>query len=344
MREERQAPPESVAVIGAGAWGTALAVILAERYARVSLWVFEGSLAAEMERTRENAAYLPGVRIPQAVQPTSSLEAALSGQRLVIFVVPSHAFRGVLEQARRHFNPRALVVSATKGIEVQSLSTMSGIMREILSPVHHPRLAVLSGPGFAREVVVGRPTAIVAAAEDAEVARAVQRAVSGNALRVYAGTDPLGVELGGAVKNVIAIAAGVVDGLNLGPNARAALITRGLAEIARLGVAMGAQAVTFAGLAGMGDLILTCTGDLSRNRRVGLLLAQGHRIEDILSGLGHVAEGVFSAQEVQRIADARDIEMPITRAVCDVLYHGVQAKEAVQSLLARDPKEEVQGL
>ncbi len=336
MSEERRAHSESVAVIGAGAWGTALTVILAERYTRVSLWVFEASLAAELERTRENATYLPGVRIPQAVLPTPSIEAALSRQRLVIFVVPSHAFRGVLEQARLHLDPRALVVSATKGIEVQSLSTMSGIMRQVLSPVHHPHLAVLSGPGFAREVVVGCPTAIVAAAEGAEVARAVQRAVSGNTLRVYAGTDPLGVELGGAVKNVIAIAAGVVDGLNLGPNARAALITRGLAEITRLGVAMGAQAATFAGLAGMGDLILTCTGDLSRNRRVGLALAQGLRLEDILASLRAVAEGVNTCRSTVALAERYGVEMPICRAVHRVLFEGQNPREAVVQLMMRE--------
>ncbi len=336
MREGRPAPQESVAVIGAGAWGTALAVILAERYPRVSLWVYEATLLAELERTRENAAYLPGVRIPPAVQPTSSLEDALSGQRLVILVVPSHAFRGVLEQARPHLDPRDLVVSATKGIEVQSLSTMSGIMREVLLPAHHLRLAVLSGPGFAREVVVGRPTAIVAAAEDAEIARAVQRAISGNALRIYAGTDPLGVELGGAVKNVIAIAAGVVDGLNLGPNARAALITRGLAEITRLGVAMGAEAATFAGLAGMGDLILTCTGDLSRNRRVGLALAKGLRLQDILADLGAVAEGVNTCRSTVALAERYGAEMPICRAVHRVLFEGQDPREAVVQLMTRE--------
>ena len=336
MRVERRTPPESVAVIGAGAWGTALTVILAERYARVSLWVFEAALAAALERTRENTAYLPGVRVPQAVRPTPSLEAALSRQHLVIFVVPSHAFRGVLEQARFHLDPRALVVSGTKGIEVQSLSTMFGIMREVLLPVHHPHLAVLSGPGFAREVVVGRPTAIVAAAEGAEVARAVQRAVSGNALRVYASTDPLGVELGGAVKNVIAIAAGVVDGLNLGPNARAALITRGLAEITRLGLAMGAQAATFAGLAGMGDLILTCTDDLSRNRRVGLALAQGLRLEDILASLGAVAEGVNTCRSTVALAERYGVEMPISRAVHRVLFEGQNPREAVIQLMTRE--------
>jgi glycerol-3-phosphate dehydrogenase (NAD(P)+) len=336
MREDQPVSPESVVVIGAGAWGTALAVILAERYTRVSLWTFEAALGTEMERTRENAAYLPGVRIPHAVQPTPSLEAALSGQRFVIFVVPSHVFRGVLERSRLHLDQESLVVSATKGIEVQSLSTMSGIMREVLSPGHHSRLAVLSGPGFAREIVAGRPTAIVAAAIDASVARAVQLAISGNALRVYAGTDPLGVELGGAVKNVVAIAAGVVDGLALGPNARAALITRGLAEITRLGVAMGAQAATFAGLAGMGDLILTCTDDLSRNRRVGLALAKGVRLEDILANLGAVAEGVNTCRSTVALAKRHGVEMPICRAVHRVLFEGEKPREAVVQLMMRE--------
>ena len=336
MKIDGGSPLESVAVIGAGAWGTALTVILAERYARVSLWVFEGALAAALERTRENAAYLPGVRVPEAVRPTSSLEAALFRQRLVIFVVPSHAFRGVLEQARFHLDPLALVVSGTKGIEVQSLLTMFGIMGEVLLPVHRPRLAVLSGPGFAREVVAGGPTAVVAAAESAEVARAVQSAVSGNSLRVYASTDPLGVELGGAVKNVIAIAAGVVDGLKLGPNARAALITRGLAEITRLGVAMGAHAATFAGLAGMGDLILTCTDDLSRNRRVGLALAQGLRLEDILASLGAVAEGVNTCRSTVALAERYGVEMPISRAVHRVLFEGQDPRQAVVQLMTRE--------
>lgn len=336
MRDKDSAPPESVAIIGAGAWGTALAVVLAERYARAALWVFEPELAAEIQRTQENSAYLPGVRIPPVVRPTPSIDAALAGQHLVIFVVPSHAFRGIVDQAARHLDPRALVVSATKGIEVSSLFTMSRIMREVLPPPFHPRLAVLSGPSFAREVVAGRPTAIVAAAEDAGVARAVQRAVSGNALRVYAGTDPVGVEVGGAVKNVIAIAAGVVDGLSLGPNARAALITRGLAEITRLGVAMGARADTFAGLTGMGDLILTCTGDLSRNRRVGLALAKGTRLDDILAGLGAVAEGVNTCRSTVALAERHGVEMPICRAVHRALFEGQDPREAVVQLMTRE--------
>jgi glycerol-3-phosphate dehydrogenase (NAD(P)+) len=336
MRDDRDAPLDSVAVIGAGAWGTALAVLLAERYGQVSLWVFEESLADEMDRTRENAAYLPGIGIPRRVHPTSSMETALAGRRLVILVVPSHAFRGVLKQAATHLDPRVLLVSATKGIEVQSLCTMSRIMREGLPPAHHARLAVLSGPSFAREVVVGRPTAVVAAADHAEVARMVQQALSGNALRVYAGTDPLGVEMGGAVKNVIAIASGVVDGLDLGPNARAALITRGLAEITRLGVAMGAQAGTFAGLAGMGDLILTCTGDLSRNRRVGLGLARGRRLDDLLADLGAVAEGVNTCRSTVALAERHAVEMPICRAVHRVLFEGQDPRQAVVQLMTRD--------
>lgn len=336
MREERSTPQESVAIIGAGAWGTALAVILAERYGRVTLWVFEAELAADMERTRENTVYLPGVRIPPAVRPTSSIEGALAGQRLALFVVPSHAFRLILERARSHLDPEALPVSATKGIEVQSLRTMTRIMREVLPPGYHPRLAALSGPSFAREVVAGRPTAIVAAAEDSGVARAVQRAVSGNTLRVYASTDPLGVELGGAVKNVIAIAAGVVDGLELGANARAALITRGLAEISRLGVAMGAQAGTFAGLAGMGDLILTCTGDLSRNRQVGLALAKGTRLEDHQTTSRAVAEGVNTCRATLALAERHGVEMPICRAVHRVLFEGQDPREAVVQLMTRE--------
>jgi len=328
--------PESIAVIGAGAWGTTLAVLLAGRYARVGLWVFEAELAAEMERTRENAIYLPGVPIPPAVHSTASLETALAGAGLVIFVVPSHGFRSVLERARPFLDPGIIAVSATKGIEVQHLSPMSQIMRDVLPPAHHPRLAVLSGPSFAREVVVGRPTAIVAASKSAEVARTVQQAVSGKTLRVYASTDPLGVELAGAVKNVIAIAAGVVDGLGLGLNARAALITRGLAEITRLGVAMGAQASTFAGLAGMGDLILTCTGDLSRNRRVGLALATGTPLADHLGASRAVAEGVNTCRSVVTLAARHGVEMPICRAVHRVLFEGQDPREAVVQLMTRE--------
>jgi glycerol-3-phosphate dehydrogenase (NAD(P)+) len=336
MRDDPAVRLNSLAVIGAGAWGTTLAGVLAERYSKVYLWVFEADLAAEIARRRENAVYLPGVRLPEAVFPTASLEAALSGQPMAIFVVPSHAFRGILEAARAFLDPEALAVSATKGIEVDTLSTMSQVMREVLPSHHHRGLAVLSGPSFAREVASRRPTAIVVAAADPGVAQAVQHAVSGDSLRVYAGTDPLGVELGGAVKNVIAIAAGVVDGLALGLNARAALITRGLAEMTRLGVIMGAEVRTFAGLAGMGDLILTCTGDLSRNRRVGLDLARGVKLTDILSASRAIAEGINTCRSTVGLAERHGVEMPICRAVHRVLFEGQDPRDAAVQLMTRD--------
>jgi glycerol-3-phosphate dehydrogenase (NAD(P)+) len=326
----------SAAVVGAGAWGTTLAILLAERVPSVTLWVYEPDLAEAMVRSRENALYLPGAKLPANVLPTSSLEAAVGGQPLVVFVPPSHAARRVFEWSRPALEGNALLVSATKGIEVETLCTMSQVMQEVLPPVHHPRLAAVSGPSFAKEVAAGLPTAIVAAARDAEVARAVQHRLSGGALRVYASTDLLGVELGGAVKNVIAIAAGVVDGLGLGTNARAAVITRGLAEITRLGIALGAQPATFAGLAGMGDLVLTCTGDLSRNRTLGKRLAEGIPVEEILAATRAVAEGVNTCRSVVRLAERLGVEMPICQATHRVLFEGQSSREAVVRLMTRD--------
>lgn len=327
---------DSVAVIGAGAWGTSLACILAERYREVTLWVYEADLARTMAETRENTVYLQGVRLPDAVRPTSSLEDAVRGRSLVVLVVPSHVFRGVVTRLRPSLTDRALVVSATKGIEVESLCTMSQILYDILPQANRGALAVLSGPSFAREVAEKRPTAIVAASDDPEIARCAQHALSGGPLRVYAGTDRLGVELGGAIKNVIAIAAGIVDGLALGTNARAALVTRGLAEMGRLGVAMGAEARTFAGLAGMGDLILTCTGDLSRNRTLGKKLASGTRAAELLAGSLTVAEGVNACRSVVRLAERHAVEMPICQAVHRVLFDGQAPRETVEQLMARD--------
>jgi glycerol-3-phosphate dehydrogenase (NAD(P)+) len=289
-----------------------------------------------MARTRENALYLPGAHLPNPVRPTSSLDEAVSRKDLTIFVVPSHVFRGIVEQAAPSLAAGVILVSATKGIEVKSLGTMSQIMREVLAPLHHPNLSVLSGPSFAREVVDRRPTAVVAAADDPAIARRVQHALSGGPLRVYASTDRLGVELGGAIKNVIAIAAGIVDGLVLGTNARAALVTRGLAEMTRLGVAMGAKARTFSGLAGMGDLILTCTGDLSRNRAFGRKLAEGARPAELLAGSRTVAEGVNACRSVGRLSERHAVEMPICEAVYRVLFEGQDPREAVEQLMSRD--------
>ena len=329
----------NIAILGAGAWGTALAIALSARHA-VRLWARDPVQARALDGSRCNARYLPEVALPAPVGVTGSLEHALEGARLALVVTPTAGLRETLTALRR-VRPGLPVVWACKGFERSSARLPHEIAAEELGEV---RCGALSGPSFAIEVAQGRPTALTLASRDAEFARATARELHQPTLRVYFSTDLTGVEIGGAVKNVMAIATGICDGLGLGLNARAALITRGLAEITRLGVALGGRPETFMGLAGAGDLILTCTGDLSRNRRVGLFLAQGHLIEDILSGLGHVAEGVFSAQEVQRIAEAQGIDMPITRAVCDVLYHGVRAKEAVQSLLARDPKEETQGL
>jgi glycerol-3-phosphate dehydrogenase (NAD(P)+) len=326
----------SAAVVGAGAWGTTLAILLAQRVSSVTLWVYEPDLAEAMVRTRENVFYLPGVPLPANILPTSSLEAAVGGQPLVLFVPPSHAARRVFEWSRPALEGSALLVSATKGIEVETLCTMSQVMQEVLPSVHHPRIAAVSGPSFAKEVAAGMPTAIVAAARDAEVARAVQHRLSGGPLRVYAGTDLLGVELGGAIKNVIAIAAGVVDGLGLGTNARAAVITRGLAEMTRLGVALGAQPATFAGLAGMGDLVLTCTGDLSRNRTLGKRLAEGIPVEEILAATRAVAEGVNTCRSVVRLAERLGVEMPICQAAHRVLFEGQSPREAVVQLMTRD--------
>lgn len=326
-----------IAVIGAGAWGTTLAVVLGDRYPRVRLWVYEADLAESLGRTRENTPYLPGVPIPETVRPTASLAEALAGAALVLFVVPSHVLRGVVRSAAPLLPREALLVSATKGIEVESLATMTQVLAEELPPERHGRLAVLSGPSFAAEVARRRPTAVVAAARDPGLAARLQQALSGGPLRVYAGTDPLGVELGGAVKNVIAIAAGVVDGLDLGLNARAALITRGLAEMTRLGLSMGAQAATFAGLAGMGDLILTATGDLSRNRQVGMALARGAHLEGILAART-VAEGVNSCRSLVRLAEREAVEMPICQAVHQLLFEGQDPRAAVVQLMTRDLK------
>lgn len=329
----------NIAILGAGAWGTALAIVLSARNA-VTLWARDPVQARALEGSRCNARYLPQVALPGPVGVTASIDRALQGAGLALVATPTSGLRDTLTALHRAA-PGLPVIWACKGFERSSALLPHEIAAEALGST---RCGALSGPSFALEVAQGRPTALTLASRDAEFARATARELHQPTLRLYFSTDIEGVEIGGAVKNVMAIATGICDGLGLGLNARAALITRGLAEMTRLGVALGGRPETFMGLAGAGDLILTCTGDLSRNRRVGLMLAQGHRIEDILSSIGHVAEGVYSAQEVLRIADARGIDMPITRAVRDVLYGGVAARQAVQLLLARDPKEETQGL
>lgn len=325
-----------IVVLGAGAWGTAVAISLAPRH-EVTLWMRDTELCAEMRRTRRNGRYLPGFELPANLALQSDLAAAVSDAKLVLIAVTSNGLREVLERLRaagRH----APVVWLCKGFETLDSKLPHQVYATVMNgPAAH---GVLSGPSFAEEVARGLPTALTLASPDIDFARVTARELHGAALRVYSGNDVMGVEVAGAVKNVMAIAAGICDGLALGLNARAALVTRGLAEMTRLGVRLGGRVETFMGLAGVGDLVLTCTGDLSRNRRVGLALGEGRALEEVLERLGHVAEGVHSARAVRRLANALGVEMPITHAVCRVLDDPTAARDAVQELLQREPKAE----
>lgn len=329
-----------LAVIGAGAWGTTLANLLAEKGGHVSLWVHEPGLAKRIARERENAFYLPGVPLHPQVLPTSDLFQVVTETSCFVSVVPSHGVRTVWRELSPLLPTHALIVSATKGIEAESLLTMSGVLQEVIPPDTCVDIAVLSGPTFAREVSQNIPTAVVVAAVGRAVAQEVQELFSTSVFRVYTNTDVLGVELGGALKNVMALAAGVCDGLRFGYNARAALITRGLAEISQLGVAMGAKAQTFAGLSGMGDLVLTCTGDLSRNYTVGVQLGQGKTLPDILHSMRAVAEGVTTAASAVALGQKYGVEMPIAERVYALLQGQIDPYTAVTELMTRTLKPE----
>jgi glycerol-3-phosphate dehydrogenase (NAD(P)+) len=331
---------KEVAVVGAGAWGTALAKILADKGNRVHLWTRSEQHAESLARERENARYLPGVKLPDRVVPTSSLGTALQAASLVTWVVPSHALRETLESARFHLRSDAALVSASKGIENDTLMLMADVFEDVIGEGVKERLTVLSGPSFAKEVATGIPTNIVVASSNVTLSQEVQREFATDRLRVYSSDDPAGVEVGGALKNVIAIAAGACDGLGFGHNTRAALITRGLAEIARIAIAKGGNVLSLAGLAGMGDLVLTCTGDLSRNRTVGFELGKGKKLDQVLASLGHVAEGVRTAKSAHDLALKLDVELPICNEVYAVLYEGKTAQRAVEDLLTRPLKKE----
>lgn len=325
-----------LAILGAGAWGTALAIAFAERNA-VTLWSREADVAADLQQHRENRRFFPGYRLPESVRVATDFAAALAGADVVLIATPMAGLRPTLEHLRALDCPLPLLW-VCKGFEAGSGLLAHQVVREVLGPERV--CGALSGPSFAEEVAAGQPTAVALAANHPEFARQTASALHGKRLRIYANDDLVGVEVGGAVKNVLAIATGVCDGLGLGLNARAALMTRGLAEIARLGVALGGQRETFLGLAGMGDLVLTCTGDLSRNRRVGLGLAEGKTLEQVLDTLGHVAEGVHTARETDRLARQLGVDMPISGAVAAVLDGRIGAAQAVEQLMARDPKEE----
>lgn len=331
---------KNLAIIGAGSWGTALAIAVAPRFVRTRLWVYEPDLTLRIQQSRVNDVYLPGFEIPASVEPLNRLADALDGAEVVLSVIPSHLTRGIYQQMLPFVTPEMLFVSATKGVENGTLLRMSELIRDLLAPRFRARVAVLSGPTFAREVAAAEPTALVAASDDPGVAAEVQAAFSGPTFRVYTSADPIGVEIGGSIKNVVAIGAGVLHGLGLGHNAMAALITRGLAEITRLAVAMGGAPRTLAGLAGLGDLVLTCNGELSRNRTVGVELAKGRSLEEIVSSMKMVAEGVKTTDAAVELAKRHGIEMPIAEQMYLMLHHGISPRDAIRSLMERSLKDE----
>lgn len=329
-----------MAILGAGAWGTALARVLAERGESPRLWTWQLAHATAMQSERENREFLPGFPLPPAIEPTADLARALTGADAALLVVPTSGFRETLERARPHLAPGAAIIIASKGIEPGSLMLLSEVVEAVLGAEARARVVVLSGPSFAKEVAQGLPTSIAAASTSEPLALHVQHRFSSDHFRVYAGEDPVGVQVGGALKNVIAIAAGACDGLGFGYNTRAALITRGLAEVARLALAKGGHVLTLAGLAGLGDLVLTCTGELSRNRTVGYELGRGKGLHEALGELGHVAEGVVTADSAYHLAERLNVDLPICSEVYRVLFEGKPVSEAVRAVLSRPLKRE----
>ncbi|HEY0988491.1 MAG TPA: NAD(P)H-dependent glycerol-3-phosphate dehydrogenase [Kofleriaceae bacterium] len=331
---------EDIAVIGAGSYGTCLAVLFGKAGHRVSLYCRDADKVAAMDAARENAAYLPGHRLPDSVHVTNDLEDAVRAKRFVLGVTPSHGIREVLGRAAAALDPDAIVINAAKGLEDGTLKSIDAVYRDILPARIAARATYLSGPTFASELAAGMPAAIVLAGHDPETSRAAQEALSQLHVRIYTTEDVLGVLIGGALKNVIAIAAGMSDGLGFGSNTRVALITRGLAEITRVGVALGAHAQTFAGLSGMGDLVLTCSGDASRNRRVGLGLGRGRSMAEILGEMNQVAEGVKTTKVARELAVTLGVKAPITDTMYEIMYAGVPVREAIQQLLSRPTRSE----
>ncbi|MGC8718712.1 MAG: NAD(P)H-dependent glycerol-3-phosphate dehydrogenase [Thermodesulforhabdaceae bacterium] len=333
---------EIIAVVGAGSWGTSIAQLLADKGHKVKLWVYEPELCEIIKNSRENTYYLPGYKLSENIEPHHDMEKVVKGRQIIVMVVPSHVYRSVALKMIPFLENDAIIVSATKGIENETLLTMEGVWKDVLPPDKKIRFSCLAGPSFAKEVIRKIPTAITVASKDENVAKTVQLLFATDYFRVYTSSDVIGLELAGAIKNVIAIAAGMCDGMGFGHNTRAALITRGLAEMARLGVRLGAHPLTFSGLAGIGDLLLTCTGDLSRNRTVGYLIGQGKKLETILSEMRMVAEGVKTAKSVYFLAKKVGVEMPICEQVYAILYEGQDPREAVKILMTRALKHELE--
>ncbi|HST52271.1 MAG TPA: NAD(P)H-dependent glycerol-3-phosphate dehydrogenase [Pyrinomonadaceae bacterium] len=332
-----------IAVIGAGGWGTALSILAARAGCDVSLWSRNAAVVEDVNERRSNSMYLASQEIPCAVRATCDEREAARGAEVLILAAPSHATRDVLLRLRGKCQPGAVFVSATKGVEGETGMRISEVLAEVLGTQAASRFVCLSGPSFAREAVAGQPTAVVAASGDEGLSRQVQSALSLKNFRVYTNPDVTGTELGGASKNVMALAAGMVAGLGFGANSVAALVTRGLAEMTRLALAEGARIETLTGLAGLGDLVLTCTGGLSRNRRVGEELGRGRKLDEVLAGMNEVAEGVRTARAIKLLASRRGVEMPITNEVHAVLYEGKRARAAVESLMSRPLKDEFDG-
>ncbi len=327
----------NIAVIGAGAWGTAICIALGRKGGhRVRLWAYEKEVCESINARHLNDLFLPGQKIPGSVAASNDFVHVLDAAQIVVSVMPSHHTRRLFQQMKPHLRPEMLFVSATKGIENDSLLRMTEVISQVLGDKFRPRLGAMSGPSFAKEVAKGDPTAIAVASTDKDLGCLVQKEFSDPTFRVYTNDDVVGVEMGGALKNVIAIAAGVCDGMGLGHNTIAALITRGLAEITRLTVACGGQPLTMAGLAGMGDLVLTCTGGLSRNRTVGVELGKGRRLDDIIAGMhGMVAEGVLTTNAAVGLAARMNVEMPISQQMHAILHQGKPARDAIRELMTR---------
>jgi glycerol-3-phosphate dehydrogenase (NAD(P)+) len=330
-----------IGVVGAGSWGTALANLLASKGYAIDLWVFEKDIKDQIQQSGENSVFLPDIKLSSNLHPSNDLAGVVSGKDMVLVVVPSHVMRETTLLMSGHLAKDTIIVSASKGIENNTYLTMTGVMQETLVEIPSHHLAVLSGPSFAREVARNLPTVVTAASKDSATVDLVQQVMATPYFRVYTSDDVTGVQLGGSLKNVIAIAAGVIDGLELGLNTRAALITRGMTEIRRLGLKMGANPRTFTGLAGFGDLILTCTGHLSRNHTVGKKIGQGEKISDILGQMRMVAEGVKTAKSVYNLSRKLGVEMPISHETYRILYEDLSPKEAVIRLMTRELKQEL---
>ncbi|HEU4345095.1 MAG TPA: NAD(P)H-dependent glycerol-3-phosphate dehydrogenase [Candidatus Binatia bacterium] len=331
----------AIGVVGAGGWGITLAKLLADKGKEVTLWCHGPESFRELTNEKESRTYLPGIRLPSAIRLTRSLKEAVADKSQIICVVPSHVVREVIASASSHVSSEAIVLCGTKGLEEGTLKTMGDVLVEIFGAESKKRHAFLSGPTFALEVARGFPAAVTVAAYAPDIAIEVQETLNTQSLRVYTSTDVVGVQMGGVIKNVIAIAAGISDGLGLGQNARAALITRGLAEMSRLAVRMGADPMTLAGLPGLGDLILTCAGDLSRNRHVGVQMAQGKSIQEITAATKMIAEGVRNTRSVHLLSRRLGVEMPIVEQMHQVMYHGKKPSEAVRDLMQRSLKPEL---